>query len=278
MRRIRAIAAAWIWAVWPACGAVPALAGGWVSADHVQLRLIAGRDGLGDGTLDAGLQVRLDPGWKFYWRVPGDAGVPPTFDWSASLNLADVAVRWPAPDRYDQGGLTTYVYADEVVLPVRLRAADPRSPLGLRLTLDYGVCKDICIPYRHELEIDVPAGAGRASAFADLIARYAARVPGAPESAGWRIGGVRVDIAGERPALVVAVEAREPFRSPVLIAEAAAPLVFGASQVALADGGRTARFRLPVASGGPGGLAGRPITLTLIDGASAAETAARVED
>ncbi|MEG4641374.1 protein-disulfide reductase DsbD domain-containing protein, partial [Paracoccus sp. APAP_BH8] len=36
------------------------------------------------------LHLRLEPGWKTYWRSPGDAGVPPRFDWAASRNLAEV--------------------------------------------------------------------------------------------------------------------------------------------------------------------------------------------
>lgn len=276
MRLIRAIVRSWVLTILLLSGAVPALAGGWIDADHVQLRLMAGRDALGDGTLDVGLQVQLDPGWKFYWRTPGDAGLPPAFDWSGSANLAEALVRWPAPRRYDQDGLVTYVYDDEVVLPIRLRATDPRSPLGVRLTLDYGVCKDICIPYQHALELDLPAGVGQPTAFAGLIAGYAARVPGPPESVGWRIANVRTDVADARPALVVTVAAAEPFQAPDLIVEAAAPLAFGPARVELLDGGRTGRFWLPILGQKPADLAGMPVTLTLIDGLRVAESEGRI--
>lgn len=278
MRLIRAVVRGWLLTVVLAFGATAALASGWVDADHVQLRLIAGRDALGDGALDVGLQVRLDPGWKFYWRTPGDAGLPPSFDWSGSANLAEARVRWPAPRRYDQDGLVTYVYGDEVVLPVRVRATDRQSPLSLRLTLDYGVCKDICIPYQHALELDLPAGAGQPTAFADLIERYTARVPGPPDSVGWRIASVRTDATDARPALVVTVASAEPFRAPDLIVEAPAPLAFGSARVELADDGRTGRFRLPFLGKAPGELAGTPITLTLMDGSRSAEAAARIGD
>jgi DsbC/DsbD-like thiol-disulfide interchange protein len=40
----------------------------------------------------AGLALALDPGWKTYWRAPGEAGIPPTLrltllfeDWAADL-------------------------------------------------------------------------------------------------------------------------------------------------------------------------------------------------
>ena len=278
MRLIRAVVRAWLLTVVLASGTTAALASGWVDADHVQLRLIAGRDALGDGTLDVGLQVRLDPGWKFYWRTPGDAGLPPGFDWSGSANLAEARVRWPVPRRYDQDGLVTYVYGDEVVLPVNVRAADPQSPLSLRLMLDYGVCKDICIPYQHALELDLPAGPGQPTPFAGLIERYAARVPGAPGAVGWRVASVRTDAADARPALVVTVVSAEPFQAPDLIVEAPAPLTFGSARVELTDDGRTGRFRLPVLGKASGELAGTPITLTLMDGPRGAEVTARIGD
>ncbi len=33
-----------------------------------------------DGTRMAAVQLDLEPGWKTYWRAPGDAGIPPSFD------------------------------------------------------------------------------------------------------------------------------------------------------------------------------------------------------
>ena len=30
----------------------------------------------------AGIEIRLKPGWHTYWRYPGDAGVPPRFDFA----------------------------------------------------------------------------------------------------------------------------------------------------------------------------------------------------
>lgn len=276
MGLIRTIVRSWVLTVLLASGTVPAQSSGWIDADHVQLRLVAVRDALGGGVLDIGLQVRLDPGWKFYWRTPGDAGLPPTFDWSGSANLAEARVRWPAPRRYDQDGLVTYVYDDEVVLPIGVRASDPRSPLSVRLTLDYGVCKDICIPYQHALELDLPAGEEQPTAYADLIAGYAARVPGPPDSVGWRIQQVRADATDSRPALIVTVASAVPFRDPDLVVEAPAPLAFGPARVELADGGRTGRFRLPVLGKASGELPGTPITLTLMDGSRSAEIAVRI--
>ena len=60
----------------------------WIRTDQSNLRLISERDGVaGRDSVRIGLQIKLAPGWKTYWRTPGDAGIPPHFDWVGSENL-----------------------------------------------------------------------------------------------------------------------------------------------------------------------------------------------
>src|ERR1700675_1991382 len=77
----------------------------WDKQPHAQARLIAGSVmKSADATyLHAGVEIRLDAGWKTYWREPGDSGVPPTFDFSGSENVKSVTVEWPAPARLPDG-------------------------------------------------------------------------------------------------------------------------------------------------------------------------------
>ncbi len=98
------------------------------------------------GTRMAAFSVTLAPGWKTYWRSPGDAGLPPFFDWSASENLASVQYHWTAPDVFHTAGYLTLGYHDGMMLPVEVTAIDPALPVVLRATVDMGVCSDICIP------------------------------------------------------------------------------------------------------------------------------------
>lgn len=94
----------------------------------------------------AGLEIALDPGWKTYWRAPGRAGIPPHFDWTGSQNVDRVEVHWPVPEVFDQGGMTAVGYGDRVVLPLEITPIDPGAPVTLALTLEMGVCQDICVP------------------------------------------------------------------------------------------------------------------------------------
>ena len=75
----------------------------WGRTDAVSARLVAAVDAVGTAdTVPLGLDIRLKPGWKTYWRSPGDAGLAPQLDWSGSTNLAETTIAWPAPRRFSQ--------------------------------------------------------------------------------------------------------------------------------------------------------------------------------
>jgi DsbC/DsbD-like thiol-disulfide interchange protein len=69
----------------------------WVDDLSSSLRLIAGSNKADDGSLRAGIEIKLKPGWHTYWRYPGDSGVPPRFSFHGSDNVAAVKVLYPAP-------------------------------------------------------------------------------------------------------------------------------------------------------------------------------------
>jgi DsbC/DsbD-like thiol-disulfide interchange protein len=98
------------------------------------------------GTRMAALRLTLAPGWKTYWRSPGDAGIPPLFNWSGSQNLAGVRVHWPRPIVFEMNGYRSIGYKHEVVLPLELTATDPSQPILLQAEIDLGICRDICMP------------------------------------------------------------------------------------------------------------------------------------
>ena len=81
------------------------------------------------GTQMAALHLTLAPGWKTYWRAPGEGGIPPSFDWAGSENIARVAFHWPKPQVFDINGVRVIGYRDELVLPMEFTAADPSRPM-----------------------------------------------------------------------------------------------------------------------------------------------------
>lgn len=134
----------------------------WVHGDKTKVRLLAGRVPSGaEGQRFAFVEIALEPGWKTYWRTPGDAGgLPPSFDWSKSSNLAAADVAFPAPRRFTDKSGNTIGYEGGVVLPVALTPKSADASISLVVGLQYGICKDVCIPVEVELALDVPADGG----------------------------------------------------------------------------------------------------------------------
>lgn len=112
------------------------------------------------------LHLTMAPGWKTYWRSPGDAGIPPSFDWSGSENLRAVHFHWPRPHVFTLNGMTTVGYKNDLVLPIEVIPVDPSQPVRLKATVDLGVCDDICIPASLTLD-SVIAGPGAPDAVID---------------------------------------------------------------------------------------------------------------
>lgn len=110
-----------------------------------------------DGTHIAALRIRLQDGWKTYWRAPGDAGIPPRLDWGYSGNLAGARITWPTPVVFDQNGMRSIGYKNEVILPLAITPKREGRAVKLRGALDIGVCKDICVPQHLKVRATLPA-------------------------------------------------------------------------------------------------------------------------
>jgi DsbC/DsbD-like thiol-disulfide interchange protein len=126
----------------------------WQRDGHSAVRLLAGsRSG---AVLMGGIAFQLEPGWKTYWRTPGDSGVPPRFDFSKSENIEAVTVLWPAPMKFDDGaGGYSLGYSNQVVLPLRIVAKSADKPVTLRAEINYAVCEKLCIPVEASAELAI---------------------------------------------------------------------------------------------------------------------------
>jgi DsbC/DsbD-like thiol-disulfide interchange protein len=144
--------AATIWMSLPGIEARAQDASPWLRDGHSAVRLLAGsRSG---AVLLGGIAFQLQPGWKTYWRTPGDSGVPPRFDFSKSDNVEAVTILWPAPREFDDGaGGHSLGYHDQIVLPLRIVAKAADKPVTLRATVNYAVCDKLCIPVEADAEL-----------------------------------------------------------------------------------------------------------------------------
>ena len=101
---------------------------------------------MADGNHVAGLDIKLAPGWKTYWRSPGDAGIPPQIDFTGSKNLKSASLEFPVPVVFDINGMRSIGYKRDVILPLILTPLNPAQPIDLEAEVVLGVCNQICVP------------------------------------------------------------------------------------------------------------------------------------
>ena len=132
-----------------------------------------------DGRYLAGVEIDLDPGTITYWRSPGEAGAPPGFDFSGSINVAAVDVVYPAPKRIDEQGVVVAGYDTRVIFPLKVAPRDPTEPVTLSLSLHYSACGKICLPARAKLSLVLPRSGetSQAAEFAAAIADAESHAP-----------------------------------------------------------------------------------------------------
>lgn len=154
-----------------------------------------GRQG---GVWQAGILVELEPEWKTYWRMPGDSGIPPQFDWAGSENSAAIEVGFPVPRRFNDAGGETIGYHDQVVFPVFVKPEKLDAAVSLQLNMFFAVCKDVCIPAKAKAGTALSASAAN------------------PQLIEWQQRLPRLAAAGEAPYVTAArFETRD--NKPVLV-------------------------------------------------------------
>jgi len=181
----RSAAAAVLLAACFACSTVAAgeLAGPWQDGHNVRSRLIAGTIAAAPGiaVLEAGqplagLEIEMAKGWKTYWRNPGDAGgVPPYVTFEGSDNLKSAELLFPAPARLADASGEAIGYKEKVIFPIAVAPVDATRPVILKVRIEYGICREICIPAEADHQIGLPAGGG--TALPPTLAAALARVP-----------------------------------------------------------------------------------------------------
>jgi DsbC/DsbD-like thiol-disulfide interchange protein len=255
----------------------------WSRSHKAMVRLIAGdrghkgKSGKGSGkgsaegpdelTFMAAIQIKLEDGWKTYWRSPGEAGTPPEFDWTGTSGASVIEMKWPAPQKFADPYSATIGYKHEVVLPLRIRAQRADKPVKLALKMNYGICADICVPAQARLNLTIkPQMKGRQS----MIARWLKKTPWEAKAIGEEHDGLaisRVEADFSSPSPHIAIEAKIPANAKNAELYAEAPGERFLPMARSADGGETGKKRFVIdleKENGLDQLALTPLTFTLV--------------
>ncbi len=196
-----------------------------------------------DGRHMAALEVTLAPGWKTYWRAPGDAGIPPAFQWTAAENVEGLRLHWPVPEVSHDNGMRSIGYSGTVVIPMEL--STPAAAAGLlEGSVDLGICADICIPMTLPLAAELPPQGQRHPAIvAALIDR-----PATADEAGVRGVSCEVSPAEGRIALTLTLDMPPAGGREEVVIEAG-PGLWVSEPVARREGGQLRAAAEIVATG-----------------------------
>jgi DsbC/DsbD-like thiol-disulfide interchange protein len=251
----------------------------WDGDERSAARLIAGSRLAGATPfIRAGVEIRLKVGWHTYWRYPGDAGVPPKFDFTASQNVKEVHVLWPAPQRLPEDGGTSIGYARDLILPLHVVPQDPAKHVLLRLKLDYAVCEKLCVPAEAKAELILTNDSSAQDA---ALAAAEAQVPkrhALGEGKAFAIQSVRRQSGSARPRVVIDIAA--PAGVPVDLFAEGPTTQWALPLPAAIDGAPEGlrRFAFDLDGAPPGAsYEGVLITLTAVSGQVAIEVATRLD-
>lgn len=131
------------------------------ASNAAETRLISSfYEDAGSKKLIAAVSFKISSGWKIYGKDSEGIGMPPSFDFTGSKNYLTHEVHWPKPELHQEKiGNETFEYStyhNEVTIPITIDLQKVGEATELTLSLDYGLCKDICIPVSEKFSLTIP--------------------------------------------------------------------------------------------------------------------------
>ena len=135
-----------------------AMSSDWSVSETSKLRLISPYSQTDSKNLLIGLEYEMEPGWKTYWKSPGDGGFAQSISWDNSTNVKNINILWPTPIEFEILGLTSLGYQNNVIFPLEIELEDELQNTFLNLHVNFLICKDVCIPGDATLFLEIPSG------------------------------------------------------------------------------------------------------------------------
>lgn len=118
--------------------------------------LLSDQSGVAPGSqVSVGIHFQLEPGWHIYWMNPGDAGQPPTAQWTLPPGWTAGPIEWPVPERLTNPAGVDYGYEGETTLLTKVKVPPTARPGSavLRADLKWLVCKEQCVPQKGQAQL-----------------------------------------------------------------------------------------------------------------------------
>ena len=130
----------------------------WSVSETSKLRLISPYSQNDSKNIIIGLEYQMEPGWKTYWKSPGDGGFSQTISWDNSTNVKNVNILWPTPIEFEILGLRSLGYENDVIFPLEIELKDEFKNTFLNLHVTFLICKKVCIPGDATVFLEIPSG------------------------------------------------------------------------------------------------------------------------
>ena len=98
-------------------------------------------------SIQAGIRIKTKPGWHSYWINPGDSGMATSVTWNLPKGVTASVLQFPTPQIFEDYGLKTYGYLDEVILLVDLKLDESTElkQIEFSVEVDWLACKGACV-------------------------------------------------------------------------------------------------------------------------------------
>ena len=144
----------------------------------LQMRLTSSTEGTkGLKEIPISLEVITNPGWKIYWRYPGDSGLPTEINFNDSSNVKSFQIFWPAPFRFSTFGIDTFGYEGQIIFPINVIPEIVNEMINLNTQISLLACNEICIPFQEEISLQIPKTTSRPNMNTRVRAQFLSLVP-----------------------------------------------------------------------------------------------------
>lgn len=243
----------------------------WYQTEGGRVRLVVLQE-RADGKIPALLDVQLEPGWKTYWRDPGQSGIPPSVSIPESTGLVLESMRFPVPKHFDDGYSRYTGYDQSVAFPLTLKRTGS-APISDEVTASIflGLCKEICIPVQSDLTVDLNTAAVAGSGDEPAVAAVEAELP-QPPSPDFNVRDAHWDAEGKSLSIIFTAPAQQSDEPPQVFVSGPEGFQFGTGAAPQRDGDAY-RVDVPLLhKPKSASLAGAPILFTAESGDRSMET------